>query len=108
MKIYSLEFISTGDGAAERIWHTNPRALERYSRTLQQSAFQVRGISAFEMPTPLTEARMVAFLNSNCRAFIPTHAAGLAARALDELANGTPTDRADGAAAKSAGEAKTG
>lgn len=68
MKIYSLEFISLRDGAAERIWHTNRRALERYATTLQQTAFQVRDVTAHELPAPLTEARLVAFLNSHCRA----------------------------------------
>jgi len=71
MKIYSLEFVSTRTGSAERIWHTNRRALERYSKTLEGSTFEVHGINAFDMPTPLTEARMIAFLNAHCADFLP-------------------------------------
>jgi hypothetical protein len=71
MKIFSLEFISTRTGAAERIWHTNRRALERYSRALKGSSFQVRGIKAFDMPLPMNESRMVAFLNAHCADFMP-------------------------------------
>jgi hypothetical protein len=69
MKIYSLEFVSTRNGAGERIWHTNRRALERYSRTLVSSSFQVRGIKTFDIPTPLSEARVIAFLNAHCADF---------------------------------------
>jgi hypothetical protein len=71
MKIYSLEFISTSDGTAERIWHSNRRALERYSEALDSTSFQVQGIRAFDMPAPMTEARIVAFLNAHCAAFLP-------------------------------------
>lgn len=71
MKIYCLEFVSTRDGAAERIWHTNRRALERYARTMAGASFQVRGIRAFDMPVPVTESRMVAFLNAHCSSLAP-------------------------------------
>lgn len=74
MKIYTLEFVSKQNGSAERIWHTNRRALERYSTALDQSRFLVHGIRTFEMPMPLTEARMVAFLNTNCAGFLPPDA----------------------------------
>lgn len=71
MKIYSLEFVSTDTGAAERIWHTNLRALERYSRTLKSSRVDILGIKAFHLPTPITDARVVAFLNAHCADFMP-------------------------------------
>lgn len=66
MKIYSLEFVSAQTGSAERIWHSNRSALERYSKALDKSRFRVRGIKVFEMPTPVSEARIIAFLNANC------------------------------------------
>ncbi len=66
MKIYSLEFVSSDDGVAERIWHTNRRALERYSRTLTERRFQVRGIRGFDITSPVTDSRLVAFLNAHC------------------------------------------
>jgi len=71
MKIYSLEYVSIPDGAAERIWHTNRRALERYARTLRSPAYQVRGVKAFDVPMPLTDTRLVAFLNAHCAEFLP-------------------------------------
>ncbi len=70
MKIYCLEFASI-DGAAERLWHANRRALERYSDTLEHSSTRVYGIKSFDMPWPLTESRVAAFLNDHCRE-IPT------------------------------------
>jgi hypothetical protein len=72
MKIYCLEFISTRNGAAERIWHTNRRALERYAKALDGPDFQLRGIKAFDVTVPLTESRMVAFLNAHCADFMPS------------------------------------
>lgn len=72
MKIYSLQFIAVEDGSAERIWHSNRRALERYSRTLRGTAFDVLSIEAFDLPSPLTEARLVSFLNAHCSDFMPT------------------------------------
>jgi hypothetical protein len=72
MKIYCLEFISTRNDAAERIWHTNRRALERYAKALESPDFQLRSIKAFDVPVPLTESRMVAFLNAHCADFMPS------------------------------------
>lgn len=71
MKIYSLEFVCDEDVSAERIWHTNRRALERYASSLDRSRFRVTGIKSFDMPAPLTEARVVAFLNAHCGNFLP-------------------------------------
>ncbi len=71
MKICCLEIVSTEHGGAERIWHTNRRALERYARTLTGAACQVRGIETFNMPMPMTESRIVAFLNAHCASFTP-------------------------------------
>jgi len=76
MKIYSLEFVSTREGSPERIWHTNRRALERYSKTLENGNHHVRGIRSYELPTPLTEARIVAFLNTHCADFLPPTSTG--------------------------------
>lgn len=77
MKIYSLEFVSEQTGSAERIWHTNRSALERYSKALDRSRFRVNGITSFEMPTPVSEARIIAFLNANCAGLPqPEHRAG--------------------------------
>lgn len=71
MKIYSLEFSCGEYGDVERVWHTNRRALERYSSELRREAFKVCGISEFELPLPVTEARLVAFLNDHCAGQMP-------------------------------------
>jgi hypothetical protein len=78
MNIYSLEFSYADSGVTERIWHTNRRALERYAQELRQQNYEVRGVQRYELPTPLTESRVVAFLNAHCANFPPTaESAGL-------------------------------